>query len=123
MVSFIFEFTVQWFLNTDQGSQYTSYIHTQRLKDNGIIISMDGKGRATDNICIERFWRSAKVEKIYLNEYFKISTLKNDVSDYMQFYNYKRFHETLNYKKPMNVYLNSMKINYENYSKLDEVVA
>ena len=84
---------------------------------------MDGKGRATDNICIERFWRSAKVEKIYLNEYFKISTLKDDVRDYMQFYNYKRFHETLNYKKPMNVYLNSMKINYENYSKLDEVVA
>ena len=110
-------------LNTDQGSQYTSYIHTQKLKDNGIIISMDGKGRATDNICIERFWRSAKVEKIYLNEYFKISTLKDDVRDYMQFYNYKRFHETLNYKKPMNVYLNSMKINYENYSKLDEVVA
>jgi putative transposase len=56
--------------NTDQGSQYTSCIHTQTLKDNGITISMDGKGRATDNICIERFWRSAKVEKIYLNEYF-----------------------------------------------------
>ncbi len=77
--------------NTDQGSQYTSYIHTQILKDNNITISMDGKGRATDNICIERFWRSAKVEKIYLNEYFKISTLKNDVSDYMQFYNRKDF--------------------------------
>ena len=104
--------------NTDQGSQYTSYIHTQTLKDNNIIISMDGKGRATDNICIERFWRSAKVEKIYLNEYFKISTLKNDVSDYMQFYNYRRFHETLNYKKPMNVYFDSMKINDENYTNI-----
>jgi putative transposase len=104
--------------NTDQGSQYTSYIHTQTLKDNNIIISMDGKGRATDNICIERFWRSAKVEKIYLNEYFKISTLKNDVSDYMQFYNYRRFHETLDYKKPMNVYFDSMKINDENYTNL-----
>jgi len=109
--------------NTDQGSQYTSYIHTQKLIDNGIIISMDGKGRATDNICIERFWRSAKVEKIYLNEYFKISTLKNDVKDYMEFYNYRRFHETLDYKKPMNVYKNSIKINDENYSKLDENVA
>jgi len=109
--------------NTDQGSQYTSYIHTQKLIDNGIIISMDGKGRATDNICIERFWRSAKVEKIYLNEYFKISTLKNDVKDYMEFYNYKRFHETLDYKKPMNVYWDSIKINDENYSKLDENVA
>ncbi len=109
--------------NTDQGSQYTSYIHTQTLKDNNIIISMDGKGRATDNICIERFWRSAKVEKIYLNEYFKISTLKNDVTDYMEFYNYRRFHQTLNYKKPMNVYFESMKINDVNYNKLDEIVA
>jgi putative transposase len=109
--------------NTDQGSQYTSYIHTQTLIDNGITISMDGKGRATDNICIERFWRSAKVEKIYLNEYFKISTLKDDVKDYMEFYNYRRFHETLDYKKPMNVYWDSIKMNDENYSKLDENVA
>jgi putative transposase len=109
--------------NTDQGSQYTSYIHTQTLKDNGVSISMDGKGRATDNICIERFWRSAKVEKIYLNEYFKISTLQDDVKDYMEFYNYRRFHETLDYKKPMNVYWNSIKINDKNYVKLDENVA
>ncbi len=109
--------------NTDQGSQYTSYIHTQTLSDNGIIISMDGKGRATDNICIERFWRSAKVEKIYLNEYFKISTLKSDVLDYMEFYNYRRFHETLDYKKPMNVYWDSIKINDENYDNLNEIVA
>ena len=109
--------------NTDQGSQYTSYIHTQTLKDNGIIISMDGKGRATDNICIERFWRSAKVEKIYLNEYERVSTLKSDVSDYMEFYNYRRFHETLKYKKPMNVYFDSLKINEENYTKSSESVA
>ncbi len=108
--------------NTDQGSQYTSYIHTQTLKDNNIIISMDGKGRATDNICIERFWRSAKVEKIYLNEYFKISTLKNDVKDYMEFYNFRRFHETLDYKKPMNVYWASMKINDENYTNIEQSV-
>jgi len=109
--------------NTDQGSQYTSYIHTQTLKDRDIVISMDSKGRATDNICIERFWRSAKVEKIYLNEYFKVSDLKNDVKDYMEFYNYRRFHESLNYKKPMNVYWDSIKINDENYTKLDENVA
>ena len=109
--------------NTDQGSQYTSYIHTQKLIDNGITISMDSKGRATDNICIERFWRSAKVEKIYLNEYFKISTLKDDVKDYMEFYNYRRFHETLDYKKPMNVYWDSIKINDENYTNFDENVA
>ena len=108
--------------NTDQGSQYTSYIHTQTLKNNNIIISMDGKGRATDNICIERFWRSAKVEKIYLNEYFKISTLKNDVFDYMEFYNHRRFHETLKYKKPMNVYLESIKINNEDYANIEQSV-
>ena len=101
--------------NTDQGSQYTSFIHTQRLKDNGIIISMDGKGRATDNIAIERFWRSAKCEKIYLNEYQTIKQLKEDVTDYMDFYNYKRFHQTLKYKKPMNVYFESLKANDENY--------
>lgn len=94
--------------NTDQGSQYTSDIHTQRLKNKGIIISMDGKGRATDNICIERFWRSAKCERIYLNEYSSLTELKADVDDYIDFYNHRRFHETLQYKKPMNVYRESM---------------
>ena len=90
--------------NTDQGSQYTSYIHTQTLKDNGITISMDSKGRATDNIAIERFWRSAKCERIYLNEYKSINDLKQDIKSYIEFYNYYRFHQTLNYKKPMEVY-------------------
>ncbi len=109
--------------NTDQGSQYTSHIHTQTLKDNGIIISMDGKGRATDNICIERFWRSAKVERIYLNEYNTIKELKTDVKDYIDFYNHKRFHQTLNYKKPMSFYYDSLKINNKDYDKLVEIVA
>jgi len=109
--------------NTDQGSQYTSYIHTQTLKDNGITISMDGKGRATDNIVIERFWRSAKVERIYLNQYNTIKELKEDIIDYMQFYNYRRFHETLDYKKPMNVYFESLKINNENYNIEEKSVA
>ena len=109
--------------NTDQGSQYTSYIHTQTLKDNGITISMDGVGRATDNIAIERFWRSAKVERIYLNEYNTIKELKEDVMDYMQFYNYRRFHETLEYKKPMNVYSESLKINDEKYDINEKSVA
>ena len=103
--------------NTDQGSQYTSFIHTQTLKDNGIVISMDGKGRATDNICIERFWRSAKCERIYLNEYNNVQELKDDVADYMQFYNHRRFHETLNYKKPMAVYFDSLKVNNDNYQE------
>ena len=93
--------------NTDQGSQYTSEVHTQRLKNLGITISMDGKGRATDNICIERFypsrgycteWRSAKCERVYLNEYQNISELTTDVDDYIDFYNHRRFHQTLDYK-------------------------
>ena len=90
--------------NTDQGSQYKSYIHTQRLKDNGITISMDGKGRATDNIAIERLWRSVKCERIYLNEYQSIKELKEDLKSYFYFYNHHRFHQTLDYKKPMEVY-------------------
>lgn len=102
--------------NTDQGSQYTSEVHTQRLKNRGIVISMDGKGRATDNICIERFWRSAKCERIYLNEYDSIISLQKDVDDYIEFYNYRRFHETLDYKKPMNVYQESCLLN----NNLDE---
>jgi len=109
--------------NTDQGSQYTSYIHTKKLKDNGITISMDGKGRATDNIAIERFWRSAKVERIYLNQYNTIKELKEDLADYMEFYNYRRFHETLEYKKPMNVYFDSLQINDENYTLSDVKVS
>jgi len=124
--------------NTDQGSQYTSYIHTQTLKDKGIAISMDGKGRATDNICIERFWRGreatcdlisqgkldeSKVEKIYLNEYDRISVLKDDVKEYIEFYNHRRFHESLEYKKPMNVYRESLKMNDKNYSNIGENVA
>jgi putative transposase len=109
--------------NTDQGSQYISHIHTQTLKDNGITISMDGKGRATDNIAIERFWRSAKVERIYLNQYNTIKELKEDMLDYMDFYNYRRFHETLKYKKPMNVYFESLQMNDENYLKKENAVS
>ena len=82
---------------------------------------MDGKGRATDNICIERFWRSAKVERIYLNEYNTIKELKNDVSDYIDFYNHKRFHQTLGYKKPMSFYYDSLKINNKDYDNLVEI--
>jgi len=108
--------------NTDQGSQYTGYIHTQKLKDNNITISMDGKGRATDNIAIERFWRSAKCERIYLNEYNSIKELKEDMADYINFYNFKRFHQTLDYKKPMNVYYDSLKYNNEFYTKIEENV-
>ena len=113
----LFHYGTPEIFNTDQGSQYTSEIHTQRLKNKGITISMDGKGRATDNICIERFWRSAKCERIYLNEYDSITMLQKDVDEYIDFYNHKRFHETLEYKKPMNVYQENRLLN----NRLDEV--
>lgn len=90
--------------NTDQGSQYTSYIHAQTLKDHGIKVSMDSKGRATDNIAIERLWHSVKVERIYLNSYNTMKELRKDLANYFYFYNYQRFHQTLKYKKPMEVY-------------------
>lgn len=90
--------------NTDQGSQYTSHSHTQLLLDNDIKISMDGKGRATDSRAIERFWRSAKYENIYIQEYKTIRELKNGVDEYIEFYNYRRFHQKLKYKKPMEIY-------------------
>jgi putative transposase len=62
------------------------------LKKLDVAISMDGKGRITGNICIERFWRSAKVERVYLNAYQFIGELITDVSDYIDFYNHRRFH-------------------------------
>lgn len=94
--------------NTDQGSQYTSHIHTKTLDDLGVTISMDGKGRATDNICIERFWRSAKYERVYLNQYDGIVDLRSDIKDYIGFYNNRRFHESLDYMKPMQVYYDNL---------------
>jgi putative transposase len=90
--------------NTDQGSQYTSKAHTDILKKHNIKISMDGVGRATDNICIERFWRSIKYEEIYLNEYKNIKILNRAIEKYMNDYNKKRLHSAIGYKTPNEVY-------------------
>jgi len=90
--------------NTDQGSQYTAKVHVNILKKHNIKISMDGKGRATDNICIERFWRSIKYEEIYLNEYKNVKVLRKAIGKYMNMYNSKRLHSTIDYKTPNEVY-------------------
>jgi putative transposase len=90
--------------NTDQGSQYTSKAHVNILKKHDIKISMDGKGRATDNICIERFWRSIKYEEIYLNEYKNMKVLKKSIGKYMDNYNQKRLHSAIDYQTPNEVY-------------------
>ena len=93
--------------NTDQGSQYTAKAHVEILKKHNIKISMDGKGRATDNICIERFWRSIKYEEIYLNEYKNIKALNRAIEKYMYAYNKKRLHSAIGYKTPNEVYYQS----------------
>lgn len=97
-------------------------IHRIFMLKNLLIMVSLSQWMKTDNICIEIFWRNAKVGKIYLNEYERVSTLKNDVKDYIKFYNHRRFHETLQYKKPMKVYFESIKINDENYDKSEQSV-
>lgn len=96
--------------NSDQGSQYTSFEHTNILKQNGIKISMNGKGRSIDNIAIERFFRTLKYDEIYLNEYASISDLRKGIDRYINFYNHDRFHSALDYQKPMNVYLKGLEV-------------
>lgn len=90
--------------NTDQGSQFTSKDFTEVLKKNKIKISMCSKGRATDNIYIERVWRTIKYEDIYLNHYETLKELKKGVTDYFKFYNKKRFHQALFYIRPDEIY-------------------
>jgi len=92
-------------INSDQGSQFTSEAHTELLKNNEIKISMDGIGRAIDNIYIERFWRTIKYEDIYLKAYENGLSLYRGVEKYMHFYNSKRKHQHLNYKTPKDLYL------------------
>ena len=90
--------------NTDQGSQYTAKAHINILKKHNIKISMDGKGRATDNICIERFWRTIKYEEIYLNEYKNIKSLNRAIERFINSYNKKRLHSAIDYQTPNEVY-------------------
>ncbi len=94
--------------NTDQGSQYTSYEHTQILKDHNIQISMNGRGRSIDNIMIERFFRTLKHSNIYISDYQSIKELKEGIKQFMHKYNFKRFHSSIGYQKPMNYYLKSI---------------
>ena len=95
--------------NTDQGSQYTSYEHTQVLKEHDIQISMNGRGRSIDNIVIERFFRTLKHGNIYISDYQSIKELKIGVKNYIHKYNFKRFHSAIGYQKPMNMYLEFIK--------------
>ena len=90
--------------NTDQGSQFTSNAFTKVLIDNGIRISMDSRGRAFDNIFIERLWRSLKYEEVYLNEYETVKNTRGGIFRYFEFYNKERPHQSLGYKTPYEVH-------------------
>jgi putative transposase len=90
--------------NSDQGSQFTSTEFTDRLKAEGIRISMDGRGRALDNIFVERLWRSVKYEEVYLHDYSTVTEAILGLKKYFLFYNTERQHQSLDYQTPQEVY-------------------
>ncbi|MEM1214919.1 MAG: IS3 family transposase [Bacteroidota bacterium] len=100
------KYTQPEIFNTDQGSQFTSQDFTDLIESNGIAMSMDGKGRAIDNVFVERLWRSVKYEDIYLKEYSDGKSLYRGLKDYFTFYNFERPHQSLGYKTPAEIYFN-----------------
>jgi putative transposase len=90
--------------NSDQGSQFTSPQYTQLLLAHDVHISMDGKGRALDNIFTERVWRTIKQEEVYLNDYATPREARQGLSAYLRFYNEERIHQSLDYRTPAEVY-------------------
>jgi len=90
--------------NSDQGSQFTSVAFLKCLEERSIQISMNGKGRAMDNVFTERLWRSVKYEEVYINNYETVPDAKEEISRYMNFYNQERPHQSLDYKTPAEVY-------------------
>ena len=91
--------------NTDQGSQFTSEDFTKTLLSRGIDISMDGRGRWVDNVFIERLWRSVKYEDVYLKAYDSITSIRQGLKKYFDFYNGRRRHQGLDDRTPNEVYL------------------
>jgi len=96
--------------NTDQGAQFTSDEFTSKLIANSITISMDGRGRALDNIFVERLWRSVKYEEVYLNDYLNADIATGRLGSYFEFYNHERPHQSLGYKTPAAVYFGPSKL-------------
>jgi putative transposase len=90
--------------NSDQGSQFTSAEFTGRLEEAGIRVSMDGRGRAFDNIFIERLWRTVKYEDIYLHDYAGVPELVDGLGEYFLRYNNRRRHQSLGRRTPREVY-------------------
>ena len=94
--------------NTDQGSQFTSEAFVERLKENGISISMDGRGRWHDNVFVERIWKSIKYEEVYLHAYASVNEARTSIARYLEFYNSIRPHSSLKALTPDQVYFNRL---------------
>jgi putative transposase len=94
--------------NSDQGSHFTSPQYLDRLEQAEVKISMDGRGRALDNIFTERLWRSVKYQEVYLNDYLTPRQVRAGLDDYFSFYNDERPHQALNYLTPAQVYFSQM---------------
>jgi len=90
--------------NTDQGSQFTSAAFTGLLQENGIAISMDGRGAWRDNVFVERLWRSVKYEEVYLRAYDSVSEARTSLGQYLSFYNGRRPHSSLDARTPDHAY-------------------
>jgi putative transposase len=90
--------------NTDQGAQFTDTDFTDKLKEHGIAISMDGKGRWIDNVFVERLWRSVKYEEVYLRGYESLTEARHALSSYFAMYNTRRPHQSLDNRTPDAVY-------------------
>lgn len=104
----IHRYGVPEIFNTDQGSQFTSFEFTQLLKDNGIAISMDGKGCWRDNVFVERLWKSIKYEEVYLRAYETVSAARSGIGRYLEFYNGRRPHSTLDGNTPDEFYFRNL---------------
>lgn len=96
--------------NSDQGSQFTSCAFTERLEQQGIAISQDGRGRAFDNIFVERLWRTLKYEEVYLKDYANAADAIERLGAYFQFYNHQRLHQALDYRPPATVHFASEEV-------------
>ena len=90
--------------NSDQGSQFTAAAFTSRLESCGVAVSMDGRGRALDNVFVERLWRSVKYEEVYLRDYVDGWEAEERLGAYFRFYSHQRVHQALDYRTPADVY-------------------
>jgi len=96
--------------NTDQGSQFTDEDFTGVLCAHGVAISMDGRGRFSDNIFVERLWRSLKYEEAYLKAYQDVAEAQHGIAAYFNFYNHERLHQALGYRAPRQVFEEAMRV-------------